>query len=256
MHRKDDLALILLDLLMPRLSGIDVLKTMKNDENIRDIPVIVMTTDQDAELECLNLGVMDFVSKPYPKAEIIRSRVNKCIELAEDRDIIRATERDSLTMLFNIDYFRRYVQMFDRNDWDVPMDAVAVRVDNFRAIIEKHGKTCGDKVLRSIGERLRTLSREIGGVGSRQGEDTFLIYCPHREDYPGLLARLSDNLTVDESSAGQVRLRIGVYPAADKKLDIERRFENARAAAGAVGAATESSVGIFDADMQGPKEVQ
>ena len=42
MHRKDDLALILLDLLMPRLSGIDVLKTMNNDENIRDIPVIVM----------------------------------------------------------------------------------------------------------------------------------------------------------------------------------------------------------------------
>ena len=40
------------------------------------------------------------------------------------------------------------------------------------------------------------------------------------------------------------------------QLDIERRFENARAAAGAVGAATESSVGIFDADMQGPKEVQ
>ena len=51
----------------------------KNDEEIRDIPVIVMTTDQDAELECLNLGVMDFVSKPYPKAEIIRSQVNKCI---------------------------------------------------------------------------------------------------------------------------------------------------------------------------------
>ena len=120
----------------------------------------------------------------------------------------------------------------------------------------QYTKYSGEKVLRSIGERLRTLSREIGGVGSRQGEDTCLIYCPHREDYPGLLARLSDNLTVDEASADQVRLRMGVYPAADKKLDIERRFENARAAAGAVGAATESSVGIFDADMQGPKEVQ
>lgn len=252
---KDDLALILLDLLMPRLSGIDVLKTMKNDEDIRDIPVIVMTADQDAELECLNLGVMDFVPKPYPRWEIVRARVNKCIELAEDRDIIRATERDSLTSLFNIDYFRRYVQMFDQNDWDAPMDAVAVSVDNFQTIIKNHGKPCGDKVLRSIGERLRTLARELGGVGSRQGEDTFLIYCPHREDYPELLSRLSANLNVDEYSSEQVQLRMGVYPVVDKKLDIERRFENARVAAGAVGEAAGSPVGIFDADTQETKEV-
>ena len=102
---KDDLALILLDLMMPRLSGMDVLKTMKNDEDIRDIPVIVMTADHQSELECLNLGVMDFVPKPYPQWEIVRTRVNKCIELAEDREMIRATERDRLTSLLNIDYF-------------------------------------------------------------------------------------------------------------------------------------------------------
>lgn len=105
---KDDLALIMLDLLMPQLNGIEVLKNMKNDDEIRDIPVIVMTADQDAELECLNLGVIDFVPKPYPKWVIVRARVNKCIELAEDCDMIRATERDKLTSLFNIDYFFRY----------------------------------------------------------------------------------------------------------------------------------------------------
>ena len=135
---KDDLALILLDLMMPRLSGIDVLKTMKNDEDIRDIPVIVMIADQDAELECLNLGVMDFVPKPYPRWEIVRARVNKCIELAEDRDIIRATERDNLTSLFNIDYFRRYVQM--RNIGIADGMRVVVNVNNYQTIIEYYGK--------------------------------------------------------------------------------------------------------------------
>ena len=107
---KDELALILLDLLMPRMDGIEVLKALRNDEELKSIPVIVMTADQEAELECLNLGAMDFIPKPYPKWEIVRARVNKCIELSEDREIIRATERDSLTSLFNIDYFRRYVQ--------------------------------------------------------------------------------------------------------------------------------------------------
>ena len=175
--------------------------------------------------------------------------------MAEDRDIIRATERDNLTSLFNIDYFRRYVKMFDQNDWDVPMDAMMVSVDDFQAIIDNHGKKYGDKVLRSIGERLRTLARELGGVGSRQGEDTFLIYCPHREDYPELLSRLSANLNVDEPSSEQVQLRMGVYPVVDKKLDIERRFEYARVATGAVGEVAGSSVGIFDADTQEPKEM-
>ncbi len=201
-------------------------------------------------MECLRLGVMDFVPKPYPKWEIVRSRVNKCIELAEDRDMIRATERDKLTSLFNIDCFFRYVKLFDRNDWDAPMDAVAVEVRNYREISGKYGKSCGDKALRSIGERLRTLSRELGGVGSRQGEETFLIYCPHREDYPSLLSRLSAGLTADESSAEQVRLRMGVYPVVDKKPDVERRFEKAKAAADAVGETAGSSVGIFGAEPE------
>ena len=244
---KDDLALILLDLMMPRLSGMDVLKTMKNDEDIRDIPVIVMTADHQSELECLNLGVMDFVPKPYPQWEIVRTRVNKCIELAEDREMIRATERDRLTSLFNIDYFFRYVKLFDQNDWDAPMDAVAVDVNNFHAINEQYGKSSGDRVLRSIGERLRTLSREMGGVASRQGVDTFLIYCPHREDYPEQLERLSANLTVDESSTEQVRLRMGVYPCVDKKLEMERRFENAKAAANEIKNRETISIGFYGA---------
>ena len=190
---------------------------------------------------------MDFIPKPYPSWEIIRARVNKCIELAEDREMIRDTERDRLTSLFNIDYFFRYVKLFDQNDWDAPMDAVAVDVNNFHAINEQYGKASGNRLLRSIGERLRTLSRELGGVGSRQGEETFLVYCPHRENYTEQLGRLSANLTVDESSREPVRLRMGVYPRVDKKLDMERRFENAKAAANGVKSKETMPIGFFGA---------
>lgn len=154
---------------------------------------------------------------------------------------------DKLTSLFNIDYFFRYVKLFDQNDWDTPMDAVAVNVNNFHAINEQYGKSSGDRVLRSIGERLRTLSREFGGVASRQGVDTFLIYCPHREDYPEQLERLSANLTVDESSTEQVRLRMGVYSCVDKKLEMERRFENAKAAANEIKNRETISIGFYGA---------
>lgn len=97
------------------------------------------------------------------------------------------------------------------------MDAVAVDVNNFHAINEQYGKSSGDRVLRSIGERLRTLSRELGGVGSRQGEDTFLMYCPHREDYQELLTRLS------ELPDGMVSCSDGLRATAEKR---ERSKDN------------------------------
>ena len=77
-ERKDDIALVLLDLMMPLLDGREVLKQMSGDPELRMIPVIVLTADQEAELECLKLGAMDFIPKPYPIMEVIRARVNRC----------------------------------------------------------------------------------------------------------------------------------------------------------------------------------
>lgn len=246
---KDELALILLDLRMPRLSGIEVLRTLKADDELRKIPVIVLTADQEAELECLNLGAMDFIPKPYPMWEIMRARVNKCIELSENRDIIRTTARDGLTGLFNVDYFMRYVRLFDQHYADMPMDAVVVDVNHFHMVNERYGRSYGDTILRRIGARLRKMARELGGVGCRQVGDTFLVYCPHQKDYEPLLERLSEGLGGDESSADRVRLRMGVYAEVDKNLDIERRFDYAKVAADTAKSGYGKAVCIYDDAM-------
>ena len=80
-HRKE-LAIVLLDLQMPRLTGMEVLKVMKEEKELKDIPVIVMTADRSAEVECLKYGAMDFIPKPYPSMEIVRARVSRCMELS------------------------------------------------------------------------------------------------------------------------------------------------------------------------------
>ena len=90
----ETLSLILLDLNLPDLHGLDVLREAKNDIRLARIPVIVMTADSDAEVECLTLGAIDFIPKPYPRPEVILARVWRTIELSEDRDILRWTERD------------------------------------------------------------------------------------------------------------------------------------------------------------------
>ena len=89
----ETLSLILLDLNLPDLHGLDVLREVQADVRFARIPVIVMTADSNAEVECLALGAIDFIPKPYPSWEIVRARVNRCIELSEKRSIINSTVR-------------------------------------------------------------------------------------------------------------------------------------------------------------------
>ena len=245
---KEDLALILLDLQMPRMGGMEVLKTMKQDADLKKLPVIVLTADQQAEVECLNLGAMDFIPKPYPTWEIIRARVGKCIELSENRDTIQSTERESLTKLYNLEYFLRYVNMYDRHYWDMAMDAVVIDVNHFHMINERYGKPYGDKVLRHIGEKIRTFAREVGGVGCHRIADTFYLYCPHRKDYSPLLNQITEGFIDEEekASSDRVRVRIGIYSTVDKELDIERRFDRAKMAADKVRTGHVLSIGTYD----------
>ena len=246
---KDELALVMLDLQMPGMTGIEVLKVMRETQELKDIPVIVLTADQSAEVECLKLGAMDFIPKPYPSWEIVRARANRCIELSEKRNIIHSTERDSLTKLLNLDYFLRYVRLYDQHYTDMPMDAIVVDINHFHMINERYGKQYGDGVLGRIGDRIRQIARDIGGVACRRSADTFFIYCPHKEDYEGLLDRISEGLGGEEVSSNRVRLRMGVYMNADKTLEIERRFDYARTAANTVKTGYLKAVGIYDDEM-------
>ena len=246
---KDDLALVMLDLQMPKMSGMDVLKIMKEEEELRNIPVVVMTADQTAEVDCLKIGAIDFIPKPYPSAEIVQARVTRCIELTEKRSIIQSTERDSLTNLLNLDYFLRYVRMYDQHYQEMLMDAIVLDVNHFHMLNERYGKQYGDSVLARIGRQIRQISREVGGVACRRGADTFLIYCPHREDYDSMLAKASQGLVDEDVSAHRVRLRMGVYSEVDKSLQIERRFDYAKIAANTVRSGFRKAIGIYDTRM-------
>ena len=187
-HR-DEIDLVLLDLQMPNMNGREVIAEMQVDEELMSIPVVFLTVNQEAELDCLKIGAMDFIPKPYPDIEIVKARIAKCIELSEDRDLIRHTERDKLTGLLNRDYFFRYVSRLDHIYKDTALDAIVCDVNQFPAVNEKYGRQFYDLVLRSIGVSIRKLARNTGGIGCRLGGDTFLLYCPHQDDYEQLHGR-------------------------------------------------------------------
>ena len=242
---REELSLVLLDLKMPVMGGMEVIHAMREDDDLSHIPIIVLTSDQGAEVESLGAGASDFIPKPYPQAGVILARVRKTIELSEDREIISSTERDHLTGLYNKEYFYSYAEQFDQHHKDMEMDAIVVDINHFHMLNERFGKEYGDGVLKNIGERLREMVQDTGGIVCRREADTFMVYCPHGKDYQAILDTASAGL----AEVGQIHLRMGVYVNADKTLDIERRFDRAKMAADTVRGNFSRTIGLYDEEL-------
>ena len=230
--RSETLSLVLLDLILPDLNGLEILRLIKQDAELTRIPIIVLTSDTESEVESLNTGASDFISKPYPRHEVIMARVRRCIELSENRDLIRWTERDHITGLFNREYFYRYAEQYDLFHSDEPTDALVVDIRHFHMVNERFGKAYGDDMLRKIGSELLRMARLYGGIVCRREADTFQVYCPHRTDYDMLVQEIADTVNTDMHC--HIRLRVGVYAEVDKRLEIERRFDHAKVAADSI----------------------
>lgn len=79
---KKNVNLILLDINMPDMSGFETLKTIREMPELKDIPIIFLTSDADPETErkCFEMGAFDFIVKPFQKATL-RSRVSRTLDL-------------------------------------------------------------------------------------------------------------------------------------------------------------------------------
>jgi len=69
---RDDIDLILLDIIMPIMGGIDMLKVVRADDNLRQLPIIVLTTDETKKVEALDCGANGFLMKPIRKEDLER----------------------------------------------------------------------------------------------------------------------------------------------------------------------------------------
>lgn len=247
-EKQKTLSLVLLDLLMPELDGWGVLETMQNDDDLRRIPVIVLTSEKEAEIRSLQFGAVDFIPKPYDMPEIILARVRRSIELAEDKIIIQEAKTDALTGLYSREFFYQYAAQYDRYYSDLEMDAIVVNVNRFHLVNELHGRSFGDRLLCAIAAHITDMLSETNGIACRAGSDTFYIYNAHREDCAQRLARCASELTA-EMDGVQTHLRVGIYANADRSIGIEQRFDRANIACNKLRSNYASSLGFYDTAM-------
>ena len=238
----DKLSLVLLDLIMPKMSGLELLQKVQEDSRLSNIPIIVVTSDQLSEEKSLSFGAADFIPKPYPRESVIKARVKRTIVLYEDRRIINYTERDPLTRLYNREYFYQYAAIFDTYK-NMDMDAVVIDIRHFHIINDRFGMHYGDMVLKNTADKLKEIAKKIDGIVCRKEADTFMIYCAHQKDYSFIL----DELRKIDS---KIIYRMGIYENVDKTIDVSIRFDRAKLAANKIRSSMTKNIEFYNEKMR------
>ena len=175
--------LILLDVMMPDMSGHQVIQALKNDDATRQIPVIFISAlDSPADEERgLDLGAVDYITKPFHPS-IVRKRVLNHLQSVHHRQLLENLAMiDSLTEIPNR---RRYNEAL-ANEWrrctriHHPLSLAIIDVDHFKAYNDRRGHAEGDHVLREIALKLSEFVRRPGDLAARYGGEEFVLLLPN-----------------------------------------------------------------------------
>ena len=181
--------LILLDINMPEMDGFEVLAKLKENPVSKDIPVIFLTADSDADTEtkCFESGAIDFIAKPFVP-EVMRSRISRVLELEDLRkslakklmlktqeveDIQNKSQKDALTGLWNRNYTEKLAdELLEGGENGALM---MIDMDNFKAINDNYGHIAGDRTLKMFAETLENYCGKED-ILCRIGGDEFVVF--------------------------------------------------------------------------------
>lgn len=158
-NNADIISAVMLDLMMPVMSGYEFLSAIYHHTAFENIPIIVTTgnSDYDNEIKALEAGAWDFVPKPY-NAKIIKFRVKNAIErsqLTAFQQLKYLAEYDSLTDIYNKTKFfhetRVMLRLYPQNTYAF----IRFDIERFQLINSFYGIEEGNKLIKYIGDQLK-----------------------------------------------------------------------------------------------------
>jgi diguanylate cyclase (GGDEF)-like protein len=227
--------LLLLDILMPRLTGIEACRLVKGMTSESFLPVVLVTvkTDTASRVEGLKIGADDYVCKPFDERELL-ARVEAMLRIKKLHDHVvearakleRLSVHDDLTGLYNYRYLHsRLNEEFKRAErYHDPLACIVMDIDRLQAINDAGGRPFGDSVVKAVADATRKSVREVDVV-ARFGGDEYLVVLPstHFAGSVTVAERIWREvagrtfITSESGRAVNVTLSIGValYPSRD-----------------------------------------
>jgi diguanylate cyclase (GGDEF)-like protein len=206
--------LVLLDVELGGMDGLQVLRMLRSSEPRRFLPVLMISVKDDRQqrLTAFKLGADDFLKKPWDDAELL-ARVRRCLSLRrrvdelldESARLHQLSVTDGLTQVANHRFFQeRLREEFRRAQrYDDPVALILLDLDHFKNVNDQFGHPVGDQVLKAVATSIRGSVRETDLV-ARYGGEEFGVILPK--------THLAGSLTVAErvwSDLGALRLGPG-----------------------------------------------
>lgn len=214
--------LILLDVVMPGMDGIEVCRRLKADPSLADIPVIFVTARSEPadETGALTAGGVDFIAKPVNPA-VVRARVKTHLTLKAQTDLLRSLVFiDGLTGIANRRRFDEVLQI----EWrrcrrsSTPLTLLMIDIDHFKRYNDHYGHQIGDACLQKVAGTLKAGLKRGHDLVARYGGEEFaclMSECDHpagqnkAEELRAAVAALGIP-HADAPTANHVTLSIGI----------------------------------------------
>lgn len=222
--------LVLLDILLPGLTGYELARYIRQDDRWATMPVLFLTTQNqlEAHIESAKAGADDHLVKPIAPALLLSATASR---LERARFLKNLLHRDGLTRLLTHTAFMERAQSVTaqcKRHQNRMAALILIDIDRFKPVNEKYGYACGDKVLVSLSAVLRQRLRTSDIVGRFGGEELAVIVEDLEEyDAVNLAQRLLQDFAAvahraEDGTEFHVTFSAGVAVLDAKVMDVER----------------------------------
>lgn len=182
--------LVLLDLMLPKVGGLEVCRRLKASPHTAPVPVIFITSSRSPEekIKALECGAHDFLTKPVTRQELL-TRIRFLLRQKQLFDsLAEQARKDPLTGLSNRRQLMSdlHLEMERAKRYGTPLSLILLDVDQFKRYNDTHGHPAGDDVLRQLA-RLLTLNVRAFDKVARYGGEEFVVILP-QTNLPGAVA--------------------------------------------------------------------